>query len=60
MIFIIKKYKYIVPILLFFITNSSFSQDYFYTSLSQAKKIAKEENKWLFVDFNAVWCGPCK
>jgi len=55
-----KTYKYIVPVLLFFITSSSFSQDYFYTSLSQAKKIAKEENKWLFVDFSAVWCGPCK
>ena len=42
------------------ISTPSYSQDYFYTDLYKAKKKAKEENKRLFVDFSAVWCGPCK
>ncbi len=36
------------------------AQDYFIHSLSEARKRAKEENKFIFVDFSAVWCGPCK
>lgn len=56
-----KYIKNILPlIIIFFVTGASFSQEYFHTSLSKAKKIAKEENKRLFVDFSAVWCGPCK
>lgn len=29
-------------------------------TLADAKKAAKESNKFLFVDVYAVWCGPCK
>lgn len=32
----------------------------FITSLSKAKKLAKEENKIIFVDVMADWCLPCK
>lgn len=32
----------------------------FSTSLKKAKEIAKKENKLLFVDNYATWCGPCK
>ncbi len=42
------------------VINSVFSQDYFYTSYSSAIKKAKEENKRVFLDFSATWCGPCK
>lgn len=29
-------------------------------SLESAKKIAKETNKFILLDFNAIWCKPCK
>jgi len=29
-------------------------------SLEQAKALAKQENKYVFVDCYATWCGPCK
>lgn len=32
----------------------------FYDNLEEAKKIAKEENKLIFLDAYASWCGPCK
>ncbi len=32
----------------------------FYRNLEEAKKIAKEENKMIFMDAYASWCGPCK
>ncbi len=47
-------------ILIIAVINSVFSQDYFYTSYSAAIKKAKEENKRVFIDFSATWCGPCK
>ena len=35
-------------------------QDYFIDDFQLAKKKATNENKWIFVDFGAVWCNPCK
>ncbi|MFY0643585.1 MAG: DUF255 domain-containing protein [Bacteroidia bacterium] len=32
----------------------------FYHNLEEAKKIAKKENKMIFLDGYASWCGPCK
>lgn len=29
-------------------------------TLDEAKALAKKENKPIFVDVHAVWCGPCK
>jgi thioredoxin 1 len=29
-------------------------------SLEEAKKLAKESNKLIFIDVYAAWCGPCK
>lgn len=44
-----------------FITTISYGAKInFITSLSKAKKLAKEENKIIFVDVMADWCLPCK
>lgn len=32
----------------------------FYYNLEEAKKVAKAENKLIFLDGYASWCGPCK
>lgn len=29
-------------------------------NLDEAKALAKKENKMIFVDLSATWCGPCK
>lgn len=29
-------------------------------NLDEAKKLAKQENKLIFVDLYTTWCGPCK
>lgn len=36
------------------------NSDKWYYDLEEAKKVAKASNRKIFVDFYAVWCGPCK
>lgn len=53
--------KIITSTILVFIATISFGAKInFITSLSKAKKLAKEENKIIFVDVMADWCLPCK
>ena len=44
----------------FFITNSVDAKINFSTSYKKALKQAKEQNKLIFIDFTASWCGPCQ
>ena len=34
--------------------------DFFHGSVEEAKALAKEEGKLIFVDAFTTWCGPCK
>jgi len=53
--------KIFVSILLIFVATITFGAKInFITSLSKAQTLAKEEDKLIFVDVMADWCGPCK
>lgn len=34
--------------------------DFQHLTLEQAKQVAQKENKLIFIDLYATWCGPCK
>jgi thiol:disulfide interchange protein len=55
----------IVITILSLLTLSGFSQEstgikFFHGTFDEAIAKAKKENKVIFVDAYAVWCGPCK
>lgn len=42
------------------LTQDEINSGKWYTSLTEAMKVAKASNKKIFIDFMATWCGPCK
>ena len=45
---------------LYSFSNKDADEIKFYTSLDEAQKVAEKENKLIFMDAFATWCGPCK
>jgi len=58
-------YKKIVLIAVLIFTTASYAQEYHINFENQPKwkkilKMAKNQNKMIFVDAYTTWCGPCK
>jgi len=54
--------KHLILIFLFLFSVSTYSKgiEFQKIKLDAAKEIAKKENKIIFIDYYADWCGPCK
>lgn len=53
--------KFYLTISLLLVINLAFgARINFITNFNEALKLAKEQNKFIFVDVMADWCGPCK
>lgn len=52
----------LLSLLLIFVTSSSFATgiEFFHGTWKEAMQKAADEDKLLFVDAYATWCGPCK
>ncbi|MCB9255593.1 MAG: thioredoxin family protein [Chitinophagales bacterium] len=58
-----KRYFLIIAVFLHLIINPLIAQEgieFFHGSFDEAKALAKEQGKLIFMDAYAVWCGPCK
>lgn len=58
-----KRYLLIITVFLNSLLNPLIAQEgieFFHGSFDEAKALAKEEGKLIFMDAYAVWCGPCK
>ena len=57
-----KRMMTLLVILFCGITGEIFAQGIVFHkgTFEEARQLAKEQNKLIFIDFHTVWCGPCK